>query len=194
MNKTIIGIIALVVVVFGVRVLWGGSDKTAMEGDGAMNASDTQDAMMTEEKSVISESDGAMLKDTASSDDAMTDQETGADSMMSEQTDAMMASGGTYETYDASKLSRAGTGKVALFFRASWCPTCRALDADIRAHKGDIPKGVTILDVDYDTAKDLRDKYGVTVQHTLVQVSADGGEIAKWVGSPTLADLVSKLK
>ncbi len=117
------------------------------------------------------------------------------EAMMEKKTDgAMMTSAGSYETYEASKLAMAKEGKVVLFFRASWCPTCRALDASIRKEASAIPGNLTILDVDYDTYKDLKAKYGVTTQHTLVQVDADGREITKWVGSENLAELVAKLK
>ncbi len=103
-------------------------------------------------------------------------------------------SSGSYETYDMSKLVAAKTGKVVLFFRASWCPSCKALNADIQAHLSEIPAGVTILDVDYDSSTDLKKKYAVATQHTLVQVDANGNELKKWVGSPTLSDIVSELK
>ena len=102
--------------------------------------------------------------------------------------------GGSYEIYDPAKLAKANDGKVVLFFRASWCPSCKVLDADIRSHLNDIPKGVTILDVDYDKYADLKKKYGVVMQHTLVQVDADGKEIAKWGGSATLTDLVKDIE
>lgn len=101
---------------------------------------------------------------------------------------------GSYESYSTEKLARAATGDVVLFFRAPWCPTCRALDADIKAHLGDIPAGVTILDVDYDSSTALKQKYGVTYQHTLVQVDASGTQINKWTGSPNLAALLSNIK
>jgi thiol-disulfide isomerase/thioredoxin len=116
-------------------------------------------------------------------------------SMAAEQSgDAMMKEAGSYEPYDASKLAMAKDGRVVLFFRASWCPTCRTLDADIKKNISAIPAGVTILDVDYDRYTDLRKRYGITTQHTLVQVDADGEELGKWVGSATLAELVSKVK
>src|SRR3989344_328137 len=101
---------------------------------------------------------------------------------------------GTYEVYSPEKLVLAETGKVVLFFRAPWCPNCRALDADIRANLSDIPEGVTILDVDYDNSTALKQKYGVTYQHTLVQVDALGNQIAKWTSSPTLATLLTAVK
>ncbi len=108
-------------------------------------------------------------------------------------TDAMHEPG-SYQSYSPEKTALAATEKVVLFFHASWCPTCRALDADINAHLSDIPEHIVILDVDYDTAASLRQKYGVTIQHTLVQVDADGAMLQKWTGSPTLAELVSHIK
>ncbi len=100
---------------------------------------------------------------------------------------------GSYEAYSPEKLDRATTGAVVLFFHASWCPTCRALDADIRSNLNQIPKSLTILDVDYDNSTALKQKYGVTYQHTMVQVDASGNLIKKWSGSPTLAALVSQV-
>lgn len=108
--------------------------------------------------------------------------------------EAMMAKPGTYEAYDASRLAMAADGKVVLFFRASWCPTCRALDADIKKNLSAIPADVTILDVDYDRYADLKKRYGITTQHTLVQVDADGKELGKWVGSAGLAEIVKNVR
>lgn len=101
---------------------------------------------------------------------------------------------GSYEVYDAAKLAKAQEGKVVLFFRATWCPSCKALDADIRSHMKDIPENVTILDVDYDKYTDLKKKYGITMQHTLVQVDAQGNQLQKWSASPTLADMMGHLQ
>jgi thiol-disulfide isomerase/thioredoxin len=122
----------------------------------------------------------AMMQDDAATQD---------DTMMQADT---MAKPGAYEVYSADKLAKANDGKVVLFFRASWCPTCKAADADIRAHLGAIPGNVTILDVDYDTHADLKKKYGVTYQHTFVQVDAQGNALKKWSGSPTLAAIVGQ--
>lgn len=100
---------------------------------------------------------------------------------------------GSYEVYAPEKIARAEQGKVVLFFRAPWCPTCRALDADIRANLNAIPKNVTILDVDYDSSIALKQQYGVTYQHTLIQVNAQGNQIARWNGTPLLAELLSRI-
>ncbi|MBI5139322.1 thioredoxin family protein [Candidatus Nomurabacteria bacterium] len=102
---------------------------------------------------------------------------------------------GTYETYAPEKVALASaTHDVVLFFRASWCPTCIAVDKDIKANLGKIPASLTILDVNYDNSSDLKKKYGVTYQHTFVQVDKDGNMLKKWSGSPTLASLVTEVK
>jgi thiol-disulfide isomerase/thioredoxin len=97
---------------------------------------------------------------------------------------------GRYEDYAPGKLAYAAEGDVVLFFHASWCPTCRATEAAIG--ESGIPDGLTILKVNYDTAIELRQRYGVTVQHTFVHVDEDGNEIAKWQGTITPAEIASR--
>ncbi len=81
-----------------------------------------------------------------------------------------------------------------LFFYASWCPKCRTLDENIKDNLGKIPEDVVIFKVDYDKEDDLKRKYGVTVQTTVVSVDSDGEEIDSFTGgsSETLAVLVEK--
>jgi thiol-disulfide isomerase/thioredoxin len=106
----------------------------------------------------------------------------------------MMEGEGHYEAYTPDKLSRAETGKVVLFFKADWCPVCKALDTNIRANLSNIPKGVSVLIVNYDNSTDLKKKYGVTYQHTFVQVDKNGNQIAKWSGAADLVEIVGRLK
>ncbi len=101
---------------------------------------------------------------------------------------------GTYENYSAEKIAFAAEGKVILFFYAPWCPTCKALDGDINAELSQIPSNTKILKVDYESSTELKKKYGVTYQHTLVQVDAQGNMITKWSGGNTLESLLEKIK
>ena len=101
---------------------------------------------------------------------------------------------GSYEAYGPEKIVLAATGDVVLFFHASWCPTCRGLSADIEKNAANIPDGLTILKTDYDRETELKKKYGVTVQHTLVQVDKNGNMIKKWSGGSKLENLVSQLQ
>ena len=103
------------------------------------------------------------------------------------------AKAGSYEAYAPEKLARAASGDVVLFFHASWCPSCRVLNADIEKNLSAVPENVSILKVNYDTESELKKKYGVTYQHTLVQVSADGSLIKKWSGGSNLGNLVSQI-
>ncbi len=88
------------------------------------------------------------------------------------------AAGGEYKDYSAEAVS-ATEGTRLLFFHASWCPQCRALDASIK--QSDIPSGVTIFKVDYDSNQALRKQYGVTVQTTVVRLDAQGNLVEKYV-------------
>ncbi len=57
---------------------------------------------------------------------------------------------------------------VALHFRADGCPTCRAQDKVLETPKAEPGLDVTVLEVNYDTEKDLKDQFGVRTQSTLV--------------------------
>ncbi|HET8671703.1 MAG TPA: thioredoxin family protein [Candidatus Saccharimonadales bacterium] len=85
------------------------------------------------------------------------------------------------------------SGTILLFFHASWCPQCRALESNIKA-KG-VPAGVTIVKVDYDSNQILRQEYGVTIQTTVVRVNKDGGLVEKFVAynDPSLKAVVEEL-
>lgn len=172
--------------------LIGGLVVIALAVGGFFVFSSDKDAMMEKDTGEV------MMKDTAKDATMMETADTAKDAgaMMKDkgpEVGAMMQKG-SYEAYAPEKLSKATTGDVVLFFRAIWCPTCKVLDSDIRAHLNDIPANVTILDVDYDTQTALKQKYGVTYQHTLVQVDASGNQINKWSGGQTLASLLTNVR
>jgi len=82
---------------------------------------------------------------------------------------------------------------IVLFFAASWCPSCRALDKDILANQGSIPSGVEIYKVDYDTAIALKKQYGVTTQHSLIEIASDGTAKSSITHPATLADVLKTI-
>lgn len=91
---------------------------------------------------------------------------------------------GTYTAYSTEALTEAQSKnrKVVLFFHAAWCHECREADKDFSSNLNKIPTNVTIFKVDYDSSKELKTKYGITHQHTFVQIDSEGGQITKWVG------------
>ncbi|MBI5457837.1 thioredoxin family protein [Candidatus Kaiserbacteria bacterium] len=107
--------------------------------------------------------------------------------------DTMMRKG-SYEIYSPEKLALAASGDVLLFFHAAWCPICRGIESEINADMSKIPDGVHILKVDYDTAIALRQKYGVTVQHTFVQVDASGNALQKFNNASSLSGVLARIQ
>ena len=111
-----------------------------------------------------------------------------ADAMKSPGTEMMVK--GSYTAYDPTKLANAAHGKVVLNFSAPWCPTCVEADKNFKAST--TPDGLTLLKVDYDTSTELKRKYGVTIQHTFVQVDKNGKLLKKWGGSLTYDELLKQ--
>lgn len=100
---------------------------------------------------------------------------------------------GRYIDYTESTLADATLGTKVLFFYAPWCSQCRQLDASIKA--GQVPVGVTIIKVDYDSNQKLRARYGVTIQTSLVRIDDNGNLVKKYVAydEPSLRSLVENL-
>ncbi len=179
-QNTIIGLVILAVAI-GIGWYF-----TSYKGEGAMMKDEMQkEGEMMQDDSMkkdgaMTEGDGMMKDDSMMKDEQMMDGGT-------------MMEKGTYEAYSADKLALAGSGDVLLFFHADWCPTCRAIESEINAG-AQIPAGVHILKVSYDKETALKQKYGVTVQHTFVQVDSSGTLIQKFSDAPTLAAVFAKVK
>ena len=88
------------------------------------------------------------------------------------------ATTGKYVEYTEDSFASA-KGERLLFFHAPWCPQCRALDESIKA--SELPSGLTIFKVDYDSNQLLRAKYGVTLQTTVVKVDEGGNKSNSFV-------------
>ena len=89
-----------------------------------------------------------------------------------------------YRNYSDQNLAFSKkTGRSVLFFAAtSWCVTCIALDKEIKERRNSLPSDITILKVDYDHNKEMKRKWGVIIQHTLIVLDKNGQEVKRWVG------------
>jgi hypothetical protein len=96
-------------------------------------------------------------------------------------------------TTEAAAQALAAKGPTVYFFAASWCPICNAAMKDIRVHYRDLTTGATLVLVNYDTATALKTRYGVTSQHTFIQIDPTGKPIAVWSGTETVALIDSHL-
>jgi len=88
-----------------------------------------------------------------------------------------------FTTIDNAMI-KAETEPVVLFFYASWCPSCRSAKNEIEANLDKLD-GINLLLVDYDKSSELKQKYGVTYQHTYVQIDSAGNKMAIWNGGST---------
>lgn len=90
--------------------------------------------------------------------------------------------------YSADALATAEKAgqPVALHFHADWCPTCKAQDKTLQTLKDEKGLDLTILTVNYDTEKDLKKRFNVRTQSTLVVLKGPK-EVARLAGD-TSAD------
>lgn len=104
-----------------------------------------------------------------------------------------------YVEYSKVNFDQAADNRRVLFFYANWCPICKPADADFGENSSQIPADVTVIRVNYSDTdtdqeeKDLAKQYGVTYQHTFVQIDKQGKEVAKWNGGK-LAELLANIK
>lgn len=150
-------IIGAVVLILGVGYL---VTNNAEEPTTATQKTTTEDVSETE--AVVTE--GASATEEPVADEVAT----------AEEASTADAAPGVYTTYDADTIAQSDAEHILLFFHATWCPSCKALDADIVANADSIPAGVEIYKVDYDTSTALKRQYGVTTQHSIIEITASG--------------------
>ncbi len=99
---------------------------------------------------------------------------------------------GAYVEYN-DRIVENTKGTKILFFHAPWCPQCRSLEKSIKST--DLPDGLTIIKVDYDSNQELRQRYGVTLQTTFVKVDDNGDLVKKYVAynEPVYASVKTNL-
>lgn len=155
----ILGVLISVVVISGI-IVWTNQNSKPKE---------SFDAVKTTEIEVVRASSSSMSIVTSS----MPMQISATSSSQPAPTSKVTVQSG-YTSYDTAKLANAEYGKVIIFFHASWCPSCKGLDDDIKSNIDKIPSDTLILKLDYDSNQELRKKYNVRMQHTLVQVDKNG--------------------
>jgi len=140
----------------------------------SQNAAMEQEKVMMEKKKA---EDGAMEKKQESKE---------GDAMMGDK-----ASASRYVVYSKSVLDKSLDKRRVLYFYASWCPVCRPANADFEKNADKIPEDLVVIRVNYNDPdtdqeeKDLAKKYGITYQHTFVQIDGEGKEVTRWSGGQT---------
>lgn len=156
----IIGGIALVVTLTVLAILFIG-------GDG--NQEQIEEVQDQEDESTQNEEDTITPEDT---DEGNNEEQ--SDSNQDQDTTPVSV-GGSYISYSNTEFEKAQSDNkdIALFFHASWCPTCRALDEDIVSGADRIPENVVIFKVDYDENETLKREYDIRSQHSVVIITPD---------------------
>ncbi len=167
MNKNMM-LILLAFFALGVAVLAG--VLLYLQSNDSENESSQENNSEEQMEGDKQENDDAMMENDKMMDDKESD-----DSMMDDQ-----ENNSKYVDYSEQSFERAEGDKKVLFFHADWCPSCREQDEILMDSESDIPAGVTIFKVDYDSESDLKQKYDVNLQHTFVQVDDQGNEINQW--------------
>jgi thiol-disulfide isomerase/thioredoxin len=117
--------------------------------------------------------------------------ETGENMPAAESTAAAAGNYIMYESYEAAPGQYAESN-VVLFFSAAWCSTCKKARSNFEASVDQIPSDLTVVVVDFDNSSELRKKYGVTLQHTFVQIDSMGEMVKKWSGSTSIEQIVNQ--
>lgn len=144
-----------------------------------------EESMMKDDMMTGSKTDQTQDEVNVTTPDTMS----GSDMMKKEETTMIQSSG--YIEYDRVKVEQAlqAGQKVALFFHATWCPSCRSLDRAINSNLSSIPADTLIVKVDFDTYAELKKTYRVVGQHTTVVLNADGTEKSRKLGASSVAEI-----
>lgn len=164
-----------------------------------------QQSKSAEEAKMAQEKAAMMLKDDSTTEKSETPEQEAMekkDSAVEKTDDSKMmdkSANSRYVPYSKAVLDQGANNRRVLYFYASWCPTCRPANADFEKNSSKIPADVTVVRVNYNDPdtdqeeKDLAKKYGITYQHTFVQIDGQGKEVTKWNGGQT-DELLAKIK
>ncbi len=148
--------------------------------------------------SMMQKDDATMEKSESPEQEAMEKKE--GEAMMEKTDDKMMrADSSRYVEYSKAVLDQSADKRRVLYFYATWCPSCKQANEDFTANPSKIPEDVVVIRTNYNDPntdqeeKDLARKYGITYQHTFVQVDSAGKELTKWNGGDT-DELVTNTK
>lgn len=85
-------------------------------------------------------------------------------------------------TTEEAALDYAKVGPTLYFFTAPNCTSCVTASKDFKDNIKDLPAGMTIITVNFDTAGALKTKYSVNTAHTYVLIDESGKALSTWQG------------
>lgn len=133
-----------------------------------------------------SEIDSSQSEPTVSQDSQMLMDGTDDDVSQETQIGEELSSNGRYLVYSEESFEEAKDDRRILYFYANWCPTCIPVNQEFISDADQIPEDVVVFRVNYNDdeteqfEEELAEQYGVTYQHTFVQVDESGERINIW--------------
>lgn len=97
---------------------------------------------------------------------------------------------GNYQAYDPTQNQIDSDKVTVLDFYATRCPSCVSSHKNFLANADKIPDTLQILNINYDEAAVLKQKYAVTSQHTFVLVDREGNFLKKTNGLGSVEDVI----
>ncbi len=125
-----------------------------------VNAIEERQKMQAQKDAEMEQKDEVPMEDSAAMD---TDTEVASETSYSSFTDGVIGNGET----------------SVLFFHATWCPACKKNDGLLTSWYNAEDFGRSVYKLDFDTATELRKKYGVNGQDTFVLIDGSGNEIER---------------
>lgn len=180
-NKVIIGVVMVILVVGGFFIV-------------NQKSEDSKNAEMLPEQTAMMEKTNTETpkEETMEKKEAMMEK-TDTGKMMDK------SAGSRYVPYSKKVLESTADKRRVLYFYATWCPSCKQANEDFTKNPEKIPDDVIVIRINYNDPdtdqeeKELAKEYGITYQHTFVQVDSSGKEIVKWNGGDT-DDLIKNIK
>lgn len=96
-----------------------------------------------------------------------------------------------YQDYSEDVLSKATQEHIVLFFHAPWCPSCNAFEEKVISEE--IPEDILILKVDFDSNRDLRQKYNILTQTSFALIDWEWNLVNRWIWSRWINDIIDKI-
>lgn len=121
------------------------------------------------EEEVSSSSSSSSVSSSSSSSSVSSVEE-----VVEEESNVLVASsaGGAYQLYKEGII---GNGETSmLFFHATWCPYCKAHDEFLTKLYGESAVSMQTYKIDYDTAQDLKEQFGIFQQDSFVLIDGEG--------------------
>jgi thiol-disulfide isomerase/thioredoxin len=126
------------------------------------------------------------------------DEEVASDPIVEVEVEEVAMEGGElpepeYKSYTPDNYDELlGKESFVLSFHANWCSVCEGIKEDVLANLSDFPKGTKILEANFDTETELKAKYGIAVQSTLVIVDKEGNHV-ETLAAPNNKEIINAI-